>query len=68
MRLYKITASQVVGEELPAKTQWVGSKADGVAARKALAIEGYRRKDINEVEVDVPTTKTELLAWLNING
>lgn len=65
MRLYKITAAAVIGAELPAKTQWVGSKAEGVQARKALAEEGYRRKDINEVEVDVPTTKTELLAWLN---
>lgn len=65
MRLYKITAAAVPGAELPAKTQWVGAKAEGVLARKALAEEGYRRKDIAEIEVDVPTTKAELLAWLN---
>lgn len=66
MKLYKIKASGN-GEALT-KTMWVGSKDEGVAARKALYEEGYARKEVTEVMVDVPTDKAGLLAWLNGGG
>ena len=62
MRLYKITANDGTADP---ETHWVGSKADGVAKRKVLAAEGWTRKEINEVEVEVPTNKEGLLAFLN---
>lgn len=65
MRLYKIIASYTPATELPSEMVWVGSKADGVVKRKALMEKGFRRKDIEEVEVDVPTNKEGLLAFLN---
>lgn len=70
MRLYKITAknpSAACGELPDSETVWVGSKSDGVAARKKMTDDGWKRKEIEEVEVDVPTSKVELLEWLNQN-
>jgi hypothetical protein len=66
MRLYKITVTNSSDEDLPdTKTCWVGSKAEGVQARKKLYDGGWRRKDVEETEVDVPTDKAGLLAFLN---
>jgi hypothetical protein len=65
MRLYKITASDGADER---EIHWVGSKADGVASRKQLAAAGWQRREISEVEVDVPTNKEGLLQWLNAGG
>lgn len=65
MRLYKITAADGTTD---CETHWVSSKADGVAKRKQLAAEGWARKEISEVEVEVPTNKEGLLAWLNGGG
>jgi hypothetical protein len=70
MRLYKITASNPSGTsaELPdSETVWVGSKAEGVTARKKMADDGWKRKEIDEVETEVPTDKAGLLAFLNAN-
>lgn len=68
MRFYKIVAKNPADDSLPdSETKWVVSKADGVAARKALYDAGWRRKEVEETEVDVPTDKTGLLAWLNKN-
>lgn len=66
MRLYKITTldTSKAGDRKP-ETHWAGSKADGVVVRKKLANEGWVRKEITEVEVDVPTDKIGLLAYLN---
>lgn len=66
MRLYKIIA--VMPDEIDAsenRTHWVGSLTDATARRKGLALEGFARKEIETVEVDVPTDKTGLLAFLN---
>jgi hypothetical protein len=66
MRLYKIIATNTNGEDLPDREiHWVGSKAEGVQARKKLYDEGWRRKDVEETEVDVPTDKAGLLEFLN---
>ena len=68
MRLYKITAKNPSDTSLPdTHTTWVGSKAEGVQARKKLADDGWKRKEIEEVEVDVPTDKAGLLEFLNTN-
>ena len=67
MRFYKIVAKNSADESLTDKTQWVVSKSDGVVARKALYDAGWRRKEVEETEVDVPTDKAGLLAWLNEN-
>ena len=67
MRFYKIVAENPADESLTDTTKWVISKAEGVLARKALYDAGWRRKEVEETEVDVPTSKTELQAWLNEN-
>lgn len=63
MRLYKVTGH--VGIPAVKKTKWVGSQADAASFRKELTDAGAKRADIETAEVDVPTTKAELLAWLN---
>lgn len=67
MRLYKITA-HTTRMPLIRETKYVGSKSDGVIVRKALLEEGFMRKEIEEVEIDVPTDKVGLLEWLNKNA
>ncbi len=57
MKLYKITC--------PLGTQYVGSLADGIVARKALADKGIKRADIKQEEVDIKTDKSGLLKYLN---
>jgi len=63
MRLYKVTAH--VGIPAVTKTRWVGSQSDAASFRKELTDLGAKRKDIETEEVDVPTTKAELIEWLN---
>lgn len=70
MRLYKIIAKNPSGASanLPdTETVWVGAKSEGVVARKKMADDGWKRKEIEETEVDVPTDKAGLLAFLNAN-
>lgn len=70
MRLYKITAAYQAkingkdGVDVNV-TKYVGAKSEGVAYRKELMEAGAKRKDITEEEVNVPTDKTGLLAFLN---
>lgn len=63
MKLYRITANNNGTIE----TQFVGSLADGVVARKALADKGIKRVDIKQEEVDIETSKPGLLKFLNAN-
>ena len=65
MKLYKIKASGN-GDALT-KIKWVGSAAEGVSVRKELYAEGFARKEVTEVQVDIPTDKQGLLEWLNGN-
>jgi hypothetical protein len=68
MRLYKIVASNPSEANLPdTETVWVGSKSDGVEARSKLYSAGWRRKEVEETEVEVPTDKAGLIAFLNEN-
>lgn len=61
MKLYKITTYHNGNIE----TQFVGSLADGVVARKVLADKGIKRASIKQEEVDVETNKPGLLKFLN---
>jgi len=65
MRLYKLTASTAGATEI---TRWGGSKADGVAFRKEQMEAGFKRAQLTEEEVEVPTDKTGLIKWLNEGG
>ena len=62
MKLYRITATQ---DDENHTAVWVGSQADAGKARKELVAKGFKRAEINTEEVDVPTNKEGLLAFLN---
>lgn len=63
MKLYLITA--VTGDKADIVSQYAGSQADAGKLRKALGEQGFKRADITTTEVDVPTGKAGLLAFLN---
>lgn len=44
---------------------WAGSQSDAASARKELLAAGAKRKDLATHEIDVPTKKDELIAFLN---
>lgn len=58
MRLYKI-------EVLGAKTKWVGTQAEAANIRKQFVDAGRKRAELTTSEVNVPTDKAGLLAFLN---
>lgn len=64
MRLYRTTVKTYSDVKGPAP-RWSGSKADAAKDRAALTASGVKRADITTVEIDVPTDKQGLLAWLN---
>jgi hypothetical protein len=65
MKLYKITGSLKDDNEFRA-TRWVGSQADAASARKEFNSKlGMPRDRITTEEVEVPTTKKELIEFLN---
>lgn len=64
MRLYR---TDYIDDEIEQrKRSWTGSLAAASKDRVALKKEGMR--EINTVEIDVPTSKTELLDFLNTNA
>lgn len=66
MRLYKITALNTSRGDAPdSDITWVGSQTDAAAKRKQLTAEGFTRKEIETEEIDVPTDKAGLMAFLN---
>lgn len=58
MKFYKVYIPNVT-------TKWVVSQNDAAAERKRLNQKGHKRDDIFTLEVEVPTTKKELLEFLN---
>ncbi len=68
MKLYLVTAtpSDTAVEDARSSAMWVGSQAEAASARKLLGTAGFRRAEIITSEVEVPTTKTDLLSFLNI--
>lgn len=70
MRFYKIIASVNSGDK-PAPEDyviWAGSLTEAAKARKDMAARGAARKDTETFELDIPTSKDGLLAWLNTNA
>lgn len=66
MKLYRITAIRRTDSDTPDfETHWVGYQADAAKKRKELVSSGFKRTEIETVDVDVPTDKAGLLAWLN---
>lgn len=65
MRLYKISAIHTGHDQPLPETHWVGSLADASAKRKQLTAEGWTRKEVETEEIDVPTDKAGLMAFLN---
>lgn len=67
MKLYKTVgyAEQDRGDASNWIAAWDGTQADATACRKKMKADGL--KDIETKDVDVPTNKAGLLAWLNEN-
>lgn len=61
MRFYKITTTNEANKTV----HWVVSKAEAANYRKVSVESGVARKNINTEEIDVPTNKEGLLAFLN---
>lgn len=65
MKLYKTT---VVNEaDSWQGISWQGTQADAASVRKKAMDDGAKRKDVTTEDVEVPTDKAGLLAWLNAN-
>jgi hypothetical protein len=73
MKLYRTQHHEARGEEggvgddqtLQLRYHWQGTQADAATCRRQLKEAG--KKDIETTEIDVPTDKAGLLAWLNAN-
>lgn len=63
MRLYQTTGDQPV--MTGPTVVWAGSAADASKQRSALKKDGF--KGVSTEEYDIPTNKTDLLAFLNSN-
>jgi hypothetical protein len=50
---------------LQLKYHWQGTQSDASACRRELKEKGF--KEIETKDIDVPTDKAGLLAWLNAN-
>ena len=69
MKLYIVSGLIDVSEdgtEFKPSNQVCVSHVECASARKKLTDAGVARKDIDTFDVDVPTTKTELVAFLNV--
>ena len=62
MKLYRIVATQ--NKEVK-EAIWAGSQAEAAKARKELVTKGFKRAEVETDEVEVPTKKDELIAFLN---
>ena len=80
MKLYRIERAphivfhkdETVDFEVSAVVGWRGTQADARAFRIELEeplkeIKAQKRPKVMVEEIDVPTSKTELLVWLNAN-
>lgn len=61
MKFYLVTASDSTTDH----QTWAASQSDAAGARKHFVSLGIKRKDISTYEVDVPTSRAELLVFLN---
>lgn len=68
MKLYKTTITASSGNlDETTKVSWQGTQADSASVRKKAMDDGAKRKDVTTEDVEVPTDKAGLLAWLNAN-
>jgi len=68
MKIYKITVDAAKEDGEAPIVEWLGTQAECASARKRWnSVEKVPREDIKTEEVDVPTDKKGLLAWLNEN-
>ena len=66
MKLYKTTTTRTANEaDVDNGVRWSGSQADAATDRKTFVSAGFKRVEVDTVEVDVPTDKKGLLAFLN---
>jgi hypothetical protein len=67
MRLYRLELSNESRAEVSVSDiRWVGTQGQVSTARKdMMATYNVRRSEIEVEEIDVPTSKAELLEWLN---
>lgn len=65
MRLYKISTTLSDAAESKRVTKFVGSQVEAASVRKDLVAQGVKRKDIESIEVEVPTDKAGLMEYLN---
>lgn len=67
MKLYRVSkpAETDGGKEV---VQWAGRQTDVVAIKKTFMETGIKRKQISVEEIDVPTKKDDLVAWLTERG
>lgn len=68
MKLYRTsyTDDEFEAQGLPTRRSvWHGTQADAAAVRKAMKSDGMRQIDTEDI--DVPTDKSGLIAWLNDN-
>lgn len=62
MKLYRVSFAADAGEV----GTWAGTQADASKARTDFMQKyGLKRKEIHIEDVEVPTRKEDLLAWLN---
>lgn len=75
MRLYKTTAIRAElaknadgTSSQEVQVRWAGSQAEAATNRKTFVGMGFKRAEVNTVEVEVPTNKAGLLDFLNDFG
>lgn len=64
MKLYRIEAVETT-PGAARFARWVGTQSDAAKARKEFIANGFKRAELNTEEVDVPTNKEGLIAFLN---
>ena len=67
MKLYRVSSDRTVDNGKPV-IRWAGTQAGVVQAKKDFMAAGLKRKELSTEEIEVPTKKDELVAWLNERG
>ncbi len=64
MKLYRVSSDKTIDNGKPV-IRWAGTQAGVVLAKKDFMAAGLKRKELSTEEIEVPTKKDELVAWLN---
>lgn len=66
MRAYSVVYKEHKDGAEKVHATFIGSEAEAKTFRvELMKVEGLKRKDVEISLVEIPTTKPELLAWLN---